>query len=810
MAALEGLGRVSPKSRLRRALQTTKTATAASTIVGTLASSTLQKVVAVLSKSPAGRSSDEIKYVVKFLVKRREELKFFAHKSPEILEQLARHLAVSTYNPGVTVFRQGEVGDKLYVVVEGSVGVYLKKDSEASLTRRHSKGHHTKPRRRASSHDRDSAATVMTPEMAEAAEAERVAQLERAVRRSSEALNKARRSISEAAPHRHSVVGSGVSPGAGSPIMGSLQRSMMAKKRWKKAGGILFGVRMAKMVSAGKAEPLTEVLEVEKGQCFGEMALQDPRPTRRAATVKAKEKTICFTLDKDTYLRIGGPGALQQTSGNLADYHRFIKSLPLFAGLEPEALVRLTYGIHEWTAPRGTVVAKSGEKLTGLSIVRSGSCSILVPSPIRGQAPLVLGVVGTGECLGEKCVLLDQDNDFTVVTDTETLFLTVPDAEFKRHRTATEAAIFETVLAKQDWHLGRMQLLHEQRRKQMEGLPVPLMPPHAVRPIGRPVPAFALNRTHEPRHVPRTLDRLGLGEDAAADDDDAADAGPALDGRPFTAAAAVGPSARAEASAASARGGGSGQPAASPPHGYDALPARALTAPAGARRPARAATGGDVAEAAPRLNLAPTRPGEPVPMRAAWAAEDASRAAASAGSGARDAESGDARGDSSSGEESAAVAAADSARSTSSAVAPTDFFAAMQAAAAGGGSVEEQLFRDAGGPGGAAAGSRRGSRRASAGPTAAAGGGGGGGKRKNKQMSWDQVIAAEERAARQAELARMDKLVGHSRRLIVDRPPTYDWEREVQPLRGDFRYDRITAQPLRRKAIKKFVGGRKR
>lgn len=850
--ATAALMRFTPQNRLRRAANKGSSLAGVQSIVGALSSQSLARVIAVLKKSPAGRSSDDVKYVVKWLMKRRDTLKFFAHKPPELLEQLARYMHCITYAPGKTVFRQGDIGDRLYIIVEGRVGVFLKQQAEAGgANRKPQRGSQRRIRATAKEDESGGRGTPAAapahsaalggqrdggPDAADMAGAQ-PALVDR-VRRSSEALLAAKVEIIEKRGGDASHVTD--EPAAA----GSLERSLIARRRWKMVGmGLVTGVRMARLAAAGRNENLTEVLDIGVGGLFGELALQDPRPRRRAATIKAKERSLLFTLDKDTFLRIGGGegGALlRQPSGNLAQYHAFLSKLPLFAGLDDEAITRLTYGVHEWKAPRGTVVARANEKLSSLSIVSRGSCSITMPSPVAGQQPLVLGVVGPGECLGEKCVLLDQANDFTVVTNTETEFLTLPDTEFKRHRHLTERVIFETVLAKQEWHRERMHIVSEHRLRGAERRFQPLHPPHAARPIGRRMDPVDAARDHQPKHVYRTLERLT--------DDDFVSTTPRATGRPSTAAASPsrglrGGRARAPRLGTSAQKDTTvGEAAAAPGPGSGLArveQSRSSTAPAGARRrPAAGSVAADrslqptaaalstsaIGQQGPVDDLVrrdvvqsvlPTRGGEQ-PPRLAWSKDARLRAAALSTGGPAVDSSG------SSGEEDAAYDGRNSVRSrgsNSSAVRSSEFIAAMQEATDTGGSPEKTLFGDEAVQSVPRPSSPQGtSRRPRTSGTNSRGSAQGGRKRPQrsgrlaarKERSWDQIIASEQRIERQSELQRIDKLIGRSRNLVSGRPTMYDWESEVQSLQGDARYDRITAQPLRRKAVKKFVGGRKR
>jgi trk/ktr system potassium uptake protein len=55
------------------------------------------------------------------------KIEFFTPLTVGQLEQVLPHVRIHSFEPGETVFRQGEVGDAFYIVYKGSVTVRLKR-----------------------------------------------------------------------------------------------------------------------------------------------------------------------------------------------------------------------------------------------------------------------------------------------------------------------------------------------------------------------------------------------------------------------------------------------------------------------------------------------------------------------------------------------------------------------------------------------------------------------------------------------------------------------------------------------------------
>ena len=82
-------------------------------------------LIAALNKPVEARSSKDIELLMPLL----QNLKFFKDldMKPEELSQVSRHLKHECMTDDTVVFWQGDYGDKLYIIIEGKVGVNISK-----------------------------------------------------------------------------------------------------------------------------------------------------------------------------------------------------------------------------------------------------------------------------------------------------------------------------------------------------------------------------------------------------------------------------------------------------------------------------------------------------------------------------------------------------------------------------------------------------------------------------------------------------------------------------------------------------------
>jgi CRP-like cAMP-binding protein len=94
----------------------------------------------------------------------------------------------------------------------------------------------------------------------------------------------------------------------------------------------------------------------------------------------------------------------------------------MFGGTGRAQLAALARAAEARHAPQGTLVARRGERLPGLMVVRQG----LVKLTLGGDAERVLRLAGTGETFGEAALFLDRPLPLDVTAVTDSALLVVP------------------------------------------------------------------------------------------------------------------------------------------------------------------------------------------------------------------------------------------------------------------------------------------------------------------------------------------------------------------------------------------------
>lgn len=99
-----------------------------------------------------------------------------------------------------------------------------------------------------------------------------------------------------------------------------------------------------------------------------------------------------------------------------------LAQLPMFRSTPRAQLAELARGALARQAPAGSVVARRGERVPGLMVVRHG----LVKLSLKGESERVLRLVGARDTFGEAPLFLDQPLQVDVTAVTDTALVIVP------------------------------------------------------------------------------------------------------------------------------------------------------------------------------------------------------------------------------------------------------------------------------------------------------------------------------------------------------------------------------------------------
>lgn len=116
-----------------------------------------------------------------------------------------------------------------------------------------------------------------------------------------------------------------------------------------------------------------------------------------------------------------------------------LRAIPIFAGLQPDALDRLAGRCVVRTVPAGTVVFSTGEECRGLYIVESGRVRVYRVSSVGREQ--VLHVEGPGRPVAELPLFDGGPYPASAVTIEESRLVFLPRADFEHlYRTNPDAA----------------------------------------------------------------------------------------------------------------------------------------------------------------------------------------------------------------------------------------------------------------------------------------------------------------------------------------------------------------------------------
>ena len=89
-------------------------------------------------------------------------------------------------------------------------------------------------------------------------------------------------------------------------------------------------------------------------------------------------------------------------------------SLPLFKGLDPEALKSIRLEVGQLDLPRGTALFRPGDPCSGIHVVVSGHVKVSLGT--ADGAEKVVDLAGPGQTLGETAVFLDRPHKTSAET----------------------------------------------------------------------------------------------------------------------------------------------------------------------------------------------------------------------------------------------------------------------------------------------------------------------------------------------------------------------------------------------------------
>jgi len=170
------------------------------------------------------------------------------------------------------------------------------------------------------------------------------------------------------------------------------------------------------VVESGSLECLIadEVVKVvEAGEVFGELALLYNAP--RAASVQAKDRCVCWKLDRETFNYIVKDAAVKKRD----QYMDFFKQVPLLNAVDSYGRSQVADALIQETFQKGDAVITQGEEGNKFYIIESGICEA---TKTEGGVDKKLELK-SGDYFGELALLNNEPRAATVKASSESVTL---------------------------------------------------------------------------------------------------------------------------------------------------------------------------------------------------------------------------------------------------------------------------------------------------------------------------------------------------------------------------------------------------
>eukprot|EP00747_Dinoflagellata_sp_TGD_P165099 gnl/TRDRNA2_/TRDRNA2_185942_c0_seq1.p1 gnl/TRDRNA2_/TRDRNA2_185942_c0~~gnl/TRDRNA2_/TRDRNA2_185942_c0_seq1.p1 ORF type:complete len:434 (-),score=126.89 gnl/TRDRNA2_/TRDRNA2_185942_c0_seq1:83-1201(-) len=161
------------------------------------------------------------------------------------------------------------------------------------------------------------------------------------------------------------------------------------------------------------------------GDVFGELALLYNCP--RAASVDAKDKCICWQLDRDTFTNIVSEAATKRRNM----YDGFLKSVNLLNGLDAYERSQIADALKRETFNKGDIIVKQDEPGDKFYILEEGMLSASKSDGDGGEKKVM--EYKPGDYFGELALLKNQPRAASIKVESETAkVLSLGRASFKK------------------------------------------------------------------------------------------------------------------------------------------------------------------------------------------------------------------------------------------------------------------------------------------------------------------------------------------------------------------------------------------
>jgi cAMP-dependent protein kinase regulator len=152
----------------------------------------------------------------------------------------------------------------------------------------------------------------------------------------------------------------------------------------------------------------------EAGDAFGELALLYNAP--RAASVQAKDRSVCWKLDRETFNHIVKDAAAKKRDR----YMDFFKEVPLLNAVDAYGRSQVADALKPKEVKKGTEIIAQGSEGQEFYIIEEGNCKAIKKTDGQPDKELELKA---GDYFGELALLNNEPRAASVIAESDTVRL---------------------------------------------------------------------------------------------------------------------------------------------------------------------------------------------------------------------------------------------------------------------------------------------------------------------------------------------------------------------------------------------------
>ena len=362
----------------------------------------------VLAKESWERDEKDVDLLYSFVKK----IKFFQELEENMSRDLCKMFKLEEYDEDEIVVRQGDEGDSFYIILYGSVSIWLEPKEDSAAEGSGEEQSEVSGERSASevgSESESSSGSYSSSEYSSSSE-ESSSSSEDEEDQSEVEEEKEKEEEKEEEEEEEVEATTAEAEGADTEEGGEEGEQKKEEGEEGEGEGEEEGEEGGRILLCTRGP----------GDSFGELSLLKNQP--RAATVQTDEPTFFVVIDKPNYDRT----IKTRHQRKILDKVDFLCKLPVFHKCNISELAEFVCYLSEVEHPRNKIILGQGDDASNVHFVVRGTVQIIKSVPMKSKdsdqkfGHALLGVYGPGTFFGHNAILTKSDQPYSVVTVVET------------------------------------------------------------------------------------------------------------------------------------------------------------------------------------------------------------------------------------------------------------------------------------------------------------------------------------------------------------------------------------------------------